>query len=497
MPSSHPLHTPTPGPPTHEILLTLGLRSLAEMAAPFLFEDDALAAADPFFYDIYNCLDLPEASTSSVSSGSNASSRPQTGASLYAEAPDMVSLTSTPSSGGSHQSLSSPKTPTAQTGFVDPFASPLSVHSQHEGQSLFAAYQDSFLAAQHSAGSSAKTAYPAPQGAASSPLALAPAAPIYSHNPRTNTIKGPFDLRVSTSYHPGLSQPTAATSSKVRRTLSAAEHHGGPHDHVPQPASAPHWQTSFSQAHSTPSRARDAAPLYSNATRRDTDGNPIPPRPLSAMAYHTPQPPPRLYVSTAAATEPDSYRPPMSAPAWQTTFEIPKYCAPPATPVFQQKTSPYLQAPHTVATGSMPYLAPYSYSAATQHYLNPLPEQQKYYNFSQSAPPARPRSAPAMNDDVPPPTPTRPSKAKKASTSTPKSRAKASTKASAGSGSNFVNFTSADASKLLTGVAPSGSSKRKREEEEEAAQAAAECDSSPSRSKRVAGPSSKRRSGST
>jgi hypothetical protein len=32
----------------------------------------------------------------------------------------------------------------------------------------------------------------------------------------------------------------------------------------------------------------------------------------------------------------------------------------------------------------------------------------------------------------------------------------------------FINFTSKDANKLLSGVAPSGSSKRKREEEEQA-----------------------------
>lgn len=36
----------------------------------------------------------------------------------------------------------------------------------------------------------------------------------------------------------------------------------------------------------------------------------------------------------------------------------------------------------------------------------------------------------------------------------------------------FINFTSKDANKLLSGVAPSGSSKRKREEEEAAAAAA-------------------------
>ncbi|CAD6577562.1 MAG: hypothetical protein CYPHOPRED_000273 [Cyphobasidiales sp. Tagirdzhanova-0007] len=53
----------------------------------------------------------------------------------------------------------------------------------------------------------------------------------------------------------------------------------------------------------------------------------------------------------------------------------------------------------------------------------------------------------------------------------PSGRAAGSRRGSAASVPMFINFTSKDAGKLLTGVAPSGSSKRKREEEEQARQA--------------------------
>lgn len=413
----------------------------------FLF-DEHLGSNDPFLYDIYKSLNIAQPSpTSTCSDRYKATSRPQSGVSAAADASDMLSLHSSPSSSGSTRTQDSPKTPAALPKFMDPFASPFSLNSQYEGQSLFATQQDSFLASCGPSSTSTQKLSSFPQTGVPN-MVLEPAAPIMS-NYLSSKGKQPLMFR-NNSINNSNSPCEPLGSTQVRRTQSAQENDN--YQYYPRiPASTPSWSAPLQQP--SPSFYSSNAPRmpYTYSTMP-----PMPPRrPSTAMALHTP---PKLCISTFE-TDPFMAPVPKSAPAWQTSFNIP----PAPSPMTPNQLGRRLMGnePHFYNTEQMSPIS--NYHDVTAQYLGPYTGQQ---DTSLTVPP-RPRSAPHAMNDGEPVTPTRAPKKRQTS------RSRRAPAKAASPSSQFVNFTSADASKLLTGVAPSGSSKRKREEEEEREAAAA------------------------
>ncbi|GAA5903563.1 uncharacterized protein JCM6883_005043 [Sporobolomyces salmoneus] len=183
------------------------------------------------------------------------------------------------------------------------------------------------------------------------------------------------------------------------------------------------------------------------------------------------------------------FQPPISQSLAHTysTHSLPTYSPPHAA---AGRANPTLRRRSSVASGSPSTQSPWSQPP-------PRPEQ-PFHSYSYGPPPASPtsseqplspyhdiplplRPAPPLGSTVdvtPPPSPTKARKPRGAAsgsaTSSPtktsprKKRAAAKTK---NPSAMFVNFSAADAKKLLSGVAPSGSSRKKREEEEAAAAA--------------------------
>jgi hypothetical protein len=164
---------------------------------------------------------------------------------------------------------------------------------------------------------------------------------------------------------------------------------------------------------------------------------------------------------------------PMSAPAWQTSFDV-------STP-FDGYQQSYTHMPPQ-------FLAPsYGYSASPQSYLmdDMIPRSAPafheygipdYFSMPEPVPSNRRRGSSidsAIIQALPPSSSSSrihselPSPTIRKIRSRPTSLKKAGRRGSAPAAqAQFVNFTSADSHKLLTGVAPSGSSKRKRDEVE-------------------------------
>lgn len=143
------------------------------------------------------------------------------------------------------------------------------------------------------------------------------------------------------------------------------------------------------------------------------------------------------FMTNFGAVFPDAY--PATAPAFDLVDPFNSIPLPSVYPLAPQATTPLLFPGQSLAYGAEPAWLP-----------NPYLVQRR---ASASVPLIhRPRSAPIV-----------PSLQASRRASTPSSHKKVAKKTS------FVNFSAKDATKLLTAVAPSGSSKRKREEEEAAA----------------------------
>ena len=174
---------------------------------------------------------------------------------------------------------------------------------------------------------------------------------------------------------------------------------------------------------------------------------------------------------------------PASAPAWQTTFN---QGPPPPMPQYSQASyghyptssayppaqyAPYPAPPYSAGLAppasfapSRPHSAPGVTDPAPGLVPPPLLRRGSSLRDSTTAEKAAPAPAPASAVLAAPPKP--PAKTPK------KGVGKKAKKDAGGIGGMFVNYGASDAKKLLSGVAPSGSSKRKREEEEAARLAA-------------------------
>jgi len=153
---------------------------------------------------------------------------------------------------------------------------------------------------------------------------------------------------------------------------------------------------------------------------------------------------------------------PMSAPAWQTTFpkSSPSYSHQPFQPQYHYNEPRY---------GWAPQMAPQSYYLGQENYsLHSAPALEEdgvpdYFSLQH----ARRRGSSVDSGVVQalPESPVAPLVSPSGRKIKKKPAAKKDNRrGSAPAGAQFVNFTSADSMKLLSGVAPSGSSKRKRDE---------------------------------
>jgi len=195
-------------------------------------------------------------------------------------------------------------------------------------------------------------------------------------------------------------------------------------------------------------------------------------------------PDPNQYQDGVMSSSTSTRAYPASAPAWQTTFNqgppppMPQYSQAsyghyPTLPVYPPaQYAPYPAPPHS--TGLAP---PASFAPSRPHSapgiaepapgLAPPPLLRRGSSLRDSA--TSDKSAPV----APAPAPATAAAPTKAPIKTPKKGVgKKAKKDAGGIGGMFVNYGASDAKKLLSGVAPSGSSKRKREEEEAARLAA-------------------------
>ncbi|GAA5851631.1 hypothetical protein JCM8547_001157 [Rhodosporidiobolus lusitaniae] len=252
------------------------------------------------------------------------------------------------------------------------------------------------------------------------------------------------------------------------------------------PASAPAWRTSFEMpAARRPSQPQMAYETYYAA----------PP-----SAQHFQPPPSPSYVPTSSLNIPSSQHPQylMADPPYRPS-SAPRVTMPSTSPLgiaARRRRSSVDSAALAAASSSQLYShgphPPLSSSAKSLYsYSRPHPQQQHYQQNSrypsqhqqqqpfdprQSLPllwEQIPRELPTVLQPAPPPGPDRsktppppgsPSKKAVAQKSTPK-RKRAATKPKPAV-AMFINYSSADSKKLLSGVAPSGSTKKKREEEE-------------------------------
>lgn len=403
-----------------------------------------------FLLDLYQTLGLPDpsypASTSQVMSPTSpptSSSRPQTSSSSYiTDFSDNPSLTSTPSS-GSGPSQHSPQTPASKITAPEPFTATIPIKTLADSQVPFDMYQDTFRStpSQKQAGLVPSTS------SAGATISLAPAAPII---PCISKVRrAPPNLRISTSNPESSSVP--ATYS-VRRTLSA----GPPQSQIyAMPPASASWGPPPNDLSSAALHCMVPGSQYQHPASMKT---------TTAATYQTPSQGPRLMMP-----HPDSsmWKMPMSAPPWKSSFNMPPYPISSSLGHGIPPHSQYPSGPVAPYSANSPHFISPSFHCPSEkvHYLSPLPEEHQGFLFR--APPPRPRSAPLaagrinLEKSTPP-------KASKRLPQRKKSSSSPNRKASGSHSSQFINFTSADAGKLLTGVAPSGSSKRKREEEEAA-----------------------------
>ncbi|GAA5865176.1 hypothetical protein JCM1840_003933 [Sporobolomyces johnsonii] len=199
------------------------------------------------------------------------------------------------------------------------------------------------------------------------------------------------------------------------------------------PASAPAWRTSF-----------DLPPLPPSSSRAPWDYSPQY-APSSYSADSLPPPPDHYQVQygghlrSASAPRQIVYPPPPNSPTSSTKRR-------------RSSIDTASLASHTFNLSPPPAASRASYTygpppPALQHYQLPLPLQPAPGPYS-SSPPVSPTVSPGRPSPKP----------------TPKRKRAANKPAVA----MFVNYSASDAKKLLSGVAPSGSSKRRREEEEAA-----------------------------
>jgi hypothetical protein len=305
-------------------------------------------------------------------------------------------------------SLASPssRSSTPNNLFTPPGQGPL--HANRLDHSIFGAMQESFLG-QKPTGITQSSSY------LNQPRRMS--TPILTEIPSKRSLRRPSNLYISTT------NPFLASSHPVRRSSSEA------------PMLAP------------------SAPVMQSTSRSKTVMGGVQPDYFPDMAYlnyELPMPqgvPSHYNVSGVNLGTEDLgmldqlYQPayytydnlPASAPAWRTNFDVPPII--PAMPFLPETTLDF---------------------SLMEHSMSPIGGQ-----FDMSY---RPISAPLQRNysaNAAVPKPTRPMPTRRV-TSAPATLQKR--RATAGP-AQFVNFTSADASRLLNGVAPSGSSKRKREEE--------------------------------
>lgn len=199
---------------------------------------------------------------------------------------------------------------------------------------------------------------------------------------------------------------------------------------------------------------------------------------LALLDQLTPPEPVNLYSNTGQPTA-SPLQMPMSAPAWQTTFN---FSSGPSMPKnMPSYTHQPMQAQY--AEQSYDYSPSYfsqAYSMGQENYCQTAPLLQENGipdYFSLERPQASRRRGSSIDSHVVQALPSNGAynnsvtqlssppirKIKNKPAAVKKLGRRASTPAAS---AQFVNFTPADSSKLLNGVAPSGSSKRKREEAE-------------------------------
>ncbi|GAA5844572.1 hypothetical protein JCM5353_001321 [Sporobolomyces roseus] len=265
------------------------------------------------------------------------------------------------------------------------------------------------------------------------------------------------------------------------------------------PASAPPYQTSFNlREPPSPSPYHLSVPNSAHHT----------PLPTSSPSYvfdsgHQPeQQYERWSPSSYAASQQTPYNShlrsisaPRSAyyPSAHDLASFPSYPAPSSqslAPTYSTHSLPAQSSPHqpprrrrsSIASGSIPNSSSWSHppprpqQAHHSHSYGPPPaspssrHQSPYHNVPL---PLRPAPPPGTSwDPSPPPSPSKLASPTKATQSSPTKKKKTGGPKARNPSAMFVNFSAADAKKLLSGVAPSGSSKKKREEEEEAARLA-------------------------
>lgn len=230
------------------------------------------------------------------------------------------------------------------------------------------------------------------------------------------------------------------------------------------------WQTSFSLTVPPPSRAQLQPPLPINAAHNS----------WNFSSFHGLQPVAGSSHSSSMGERALS-APPREEPMFYPTLDRRRGSSVdsaamstfvPALPSVLEPVNPQLLSPTRTSPAYLgPGLSPFQQSSIAARRSTVGPGSLVLQQVPRAALPATPPNRSAQRSrGVPPasapPTANRPSASASPTPRRYAGRGSGSRRGSGNAAPMFINFTSKDANKLLSGVAPSGSSKRKRDEEE-------------------------------